>query len=328
MESDRKTYLVTGCAGFIANQVAHLLLRQGHQVVGIDNMNDYYDVTLKEFRLSKLATYEQFKFFHEDLENRAAVASIFDDYQFDAVINLAARAGVRFSLVEPTVYMTTNAMANLYLLEEMRTRGIKKYVLASTSSLYAGQPMPFVETSPVNTPLSPYAASKKSAEIMAYAYHHNYDLDVSIVRYSTVYGPASRPDMAIFRFIKWIDEDTPITLYGDGTQSRDFAFVDDIARGTIAAIEPTGYEVINLSGGNQPVSINSIIEKLGKIMGKKAKINQNPFHKADMKTTWMDISKAKKLLGWSPTVSLDEGLEKCVRWHAANQPWSGCIRIN
>ena len=233
-----KTYLVTGCAGFIANRVAQFLLDDGHHVVGIDNLNDYYDVSLKEHRLQVLQGADKFQFHQIDLEDRAAVSKIFDQHKFDAVINLAARAGVRYSMVNPTVYMTTNAMANLYLLEEMQQRGIQKYVLASTSSLYAGQEMPFVETLAVNTPISSYAASKKAAEVMAYSHHFLYGIDVSVVRYFTVYGPAGRPDMCVFRFIKWIDEGQPIELFGDGTQARDFTFVDDIARGTIAAIRP------------------------------------------------------------------------------------------
>ena len=325
MAEDTKTYLVTGCGGFIANRVAHLLLDAGHNVVGVDNMNDYYDVSLKEHRLAKLESFDNFKFYREDLENREILKTIFDADSFDAVINLAARAGVRYSMENPTVYMTTNAMANLYLLEEMQQRGIKKYVLASTSSLYAGQEMPFVETLAVNTPISPYAASKKAAEMMAHAHHHLYELDISVVRYFTVYGPAGRPDMCIFRFIKWIDEGTPIILFGDGTQSRDFTYVDDIARGTIAALKPVGYEVVNLGGGNQPVSLITIIEKLENLLGKKAKITNKPFHKADVKSTWADISKANDLLDWKPTVSLDDGLAACVDWHKENQPWSSQI---
>ncbi len=319
-----QTYFVTGCAGFIANRVASMLLEQGHNVVGIDNVNDYYDVSLKEHRLEKLQS-DRFTFYRKDLEDRATLRKIFDEHQFDAVINLAARAGVRYSMVNPTVYMTTNAMANLYLLEEMKDRGINKYVLASTSSLYAGQEMPFVETLAVNTPISSYAASKKAAEVMAYSHHYLYGIDVSVVRYFTVYGPAGRPDMCIFRFIKWIDEGTPIELFGDGTQSRDFTFVDDIARGTIAALKPVGYEIINLGGGNQPVSLNTIIAQLEDLLGKKARIETKPFHKADIKTTWADISKADRLLDWRPETSLDDGLQQCVAWHRDNQPWSSEI---
>lgn len=325
--TDSRTYLVTGCAGFIASQVTKQLLELGHQVVGIDNLNDYYDVSLKQHRLDALLTQSRFQFHKMDLEDRQAVAALFDSHSFDAIINLAARAGVRYSMVNPHVYMTTNAMGSLNLLEEMRNRSIKKYVLASTSSLYAGQQMPFTESLAVNTPISAYAASKKSAEMMAYSHHYLYGIDVSICRYFTVYGPSGRPDMCIFRFIKWIDEGMPIELFGDGTQSRDFTFVDDIARGTIAAIKPVGYEIFNLGGGNQPVSLNTIIEKLELLIGKKAIVENKPFHKADIKSTWADIRKADSMLDWRPTVSLDDGLAACVNWYLDNQPWSSQIKL-
>ncbi len=322
-----RKYLVTGSAGFIASQVAKQLLELGHQVVGIDNMNDYYDVSLKKHRLDALRSQSRFQFQQMDLEDRQAIAALFDSHSFDAIINLAARAGVRYSMVNPHVYMTTNAMGNLNLLEEMQKRSIKKYVLASTSSLYAGQEMPFTESLPVNTPISAYAASKKSAEVMAYSHHYLYGIDVSICRYFTVYGPSGRPDMAIFRFIRWIHEGTPIELFGDGTQSRDFTFVDDIARGTIAAIEPVGYEIFNLGGGNQPICLNTIIEKLELLLGKKAMVENKPFHKADVKSTWADIRKADKMLDWRPTVPLDDGLAACVNWYLDNQPWSSQIKL-
>jgi nucleoside-diphosphate-sugar epimerase len=325
-------YFVTGVAGFIASRVASLLLEAGHQVVGIDNMNDYYDVSLKQHRIDALhkqtGAAERFSFEPLDLEDRTGVADLFDRWgNFDAIVNLAARAGVRYSMVNPTIYMTTNAMGSLYLLEEMKQRGMKKYVLASTSSLYAGQEMPFTEELAVNTPISSYAASKKAAELMAYSHHYLYDIDVSICRYFTVYGPAGRPDMCIFRFIHWIDAGIPIELFGDGSQSRDFTFVDDIARGTIAAIKPVGYEIFNLGGGNQPITLNLIIEKLEQLLGKKAIIQNKEFHKADIKSTWADISKAGRLLGWRPQVSLDDGLAACVQWYQANLPWSRQIEL-
>ena len=325
MKKYPQTIFVTGCAGFIASRVVKFLLDDGHDVVGIDNMNDYYDVSLKQYRLEQLQASDRFTFYHDDIEDQKALKKIFDAHAFDSVVNLAARAGVRYSMVNPTVYMTTNAMGNLFLLEAMRERGIKKYVLASTSSLYAGQKMPFVETLAVNTPRSAYAVSKKSAEAMAYSHHLLYGIDVSVLRYFTVYGPAGRPDMAIFRFVKWIDSGTPIQLFGDGTQSRDFTFVDDIALGTIAAIKPVGYEIINLGGGNQPVSLRAIIQKMESLLGKKASIVNHPFHKADFRTTWADISKADRLLDWRPTVSLDDGLAQCVQWHQENLPWSAQI---
>ncbi|MBL8888504.1 MAG: GDP-mannose 4,6-dehydratase [Planctomycetaceae bacterium] len=325
-------YFVTGVAGFIASRVASLLVADGHQVVGIDNLNDYYDVSLKQHRVAALQKQagapDRFIFEKVDLEDRTAIAKLFDQHgNFDAIVNLAARAGVRYSMINPTIYMTTNAMGSLYLLEEMKQRGMKKYVLASTSSLYAGQAMPFTEDLAVNTPISSYAASKKAAELMAYSHHYLYGIDVSICRYFTVYGPAGRPDMCIFRFIHWIDQGVPIELFGDGSQSRDFTYVDDIARGTIASIKSVGYEIFNLGGGNQPITLNLIIEKLEKLLGKKAIIENKEFHKADIKSTWADIDKAGRMLGWKPQVSLDEGLAACVKWYRENLPWSAQIEL-
>ena len=298
----------------------------GHRVVGIDNLNDYYDVSLKRYRLKQLEA-DAFEFVRGDIEDRDALEALFTDYEFDAVLNLAARAGVRYSIENPHIYMTTNAIGSLNLLEQMRARGITKYVLASTSSLYAGQPMPFKESLPVNTPISPYAASKKAAEAMAYAYHHLYGIDVSICRYFTVYGPAGRPDMSIFRFIKWIDEGTPIELFGDGEQARDFTYVDDIAAGTILAIKNVGYEIINLGGGNEPVSLNTVISKLEACLGKQAVIDHKPFHQADITVTMADISKAKELLGWTPKVDLDEGLQRSIDWYTSNLDWVSNVSL-
>ncbi|MEC8863565.1 MAG: NAD-dependent epimerase/dehydratase family protein [Planctomycetota bacterium] len=317
------TVLVTGAAGFIANRVARDLAAE-HKVVAIDNVNDYYDVRLKEHRIEAL---DGIEFHRIDIENKAAMQPLFEENQFDAVVNLAARAGVRYSMENPHVYMTTNAHGSLNLLELMREFDVKKYVLASTSSLYAGQEMPFVESLAVNTPISPYAASKKAAEVMAYSYHFLFGIDVSVVRYFTVYGPAGRPDMSIFRFIQWIDQGVPIELFGDGSQSRDFTYVDDIASGTIAALKPVGYEIINLGGGNQPISMNTVIATLEDLLGKKAKINYRDFHKADLKSTWADISKANNLLGWEPKISLQEGLENSVKWYVDHQPWSSSLDL-
>ena len=317
------TVLVTGAAGFIANRVARDLAAE-HKVVAIDNVNDYYDVRLKEHRIEAL---DGIEFHRIDIENKAAMQPLFEENQFDAVVNLAARAGVRYSMENPHVYMTTNAHGSLNLLELMREFDVKKYVLASTSSLYAGQQMPFVESLAVNTPISPYAASKKAAEVMAYSYHFLFGIDVSVVRYFTVYGPAGRPDMSIFRFIQWIDQGVPIELFGDGSQSRDFTYVDDIASGTIAALKPVGYEIINLGGGNQPISMNTVIATLEDLLGKKAKINYRDFHKADLKSTWADISKANNLLGWEPKISLQEGLENSVRWYVDHRPWSSSLDL-
>ena len=320
-----KKYLVTGVAGFIASQVCQQLLDQGNQVVGVDNLNNYYDIRLKNWRLSQLKkslNAQNFTFIELNIEDQQKLNDLFtNECQFDAVLNLAARAGVRYSMENPHVYLSTNTEGTLNLLECIRTQECKKLVLASTSSLYAGQKMPFTEDLAVNEPLSPYAASKKAAELMAYSYHKLYQVDVSVVRYFTVFGPAGRPDMSIFRFIKWIDEGQPIELFGDGSQSRDFTYVDDIARGTIAAIQNVGYEIINLGSGRNPVSLTTIIEKLELLIGKQANIENKPFHIADIKETWADITKAKHLLGWEPQTSLDKGLEKSVQWYMDNRHW-------
>lgn len=320
-----KKYLVTGAAGFIASQVCRQILEQGDQVIGVDNLNDYYDVRLKKWRLDQLTSHpnaNNFRFVKLDIENQENLKELCrSEGPFDAVLNLAARAGVRYSMENPHVYLSTNAEGSLNLLECMREYGYSKFVLASTSSLYAGQKMPFTEDLAVNEPLSPYAASKKAGELMAYSYYKLYGFDVSVVRYFTVFGPAGRPDMSIFRFIKWIDEEVPIELFGDGSQSRDFTYIDDIAKGTIAAIKEVGYEIINLGGGRNPVSLNTVISKLEELIGKKAKIEHKAFHIADIKETWADIIKAKQLLGWEPKTTLDQGLENSVKWYMDNRDW-------
>jgi UDP-glucuronate 4-epimerase len=314
-----KTILVTGCAGFIGSKTTEILLKEGNNIIGIDNLNDYYDVRLKEYRLRELKKQSNFKFYQEDIEQIDILEKIFKKHKISAVINLAARAGVRASIENPHIYMTTNANGTLNLLEMMRKYNVKKMVLASTSSLYADQKMPFNEKLAVNTPISPYAASKKAAEVMAYSYHYLFGLDISVVRYFTVYGPAGRPDMSVFRFIKWIDEGKAIQLFGDGSQSRDFTYVEDIAKGTIKALKKVGYEIINLGGGKQPITINYLIKLIEKYVGKKATIDYKPFHKADLKETWADIAKAKKNLDWHPFINVEEGIKRTVEWYFQNK---------
>jgi UDP-glucuronate 4-epimerase len=304
--------LVTGAAGFIASRVCEMLLEKGEEVVGLDNMNDYYDVRLKEYRLGKLLKFPNFSFYKADIENLAELKPIFEAHSFRSVFNLAARAGVRYSMENPWVYLHTNTEGTLNLLELMKDFGVKKFILASTSSLYAGLPMPFKENLPVNTPISPYAASKKAAEAFAYTYHKQYGIDVSVLRYFTVFGPGGRPDMAPYRFVKWILEGIPITLYGDGTQARDFTYVDDIARGTLLSEKPLGYEIINLGGGKEPVTINQFIAWIEDLTGKKATINYQPVHSADMDYTMANIEKATRLLNWNPQVSTFEGIKQLI----------------
>jgi nucleoside-diphosphate-sugar epimerase len=332
-------FLVAGCAGFIASRVTEMLLEQGHVVVGVDNLNDAYDPRLKQWRLSRLHGDAGFGFVHLDITDRNALEGLFrgdadktrghpssslcppdvEERPYSAVINLAARAGVRASVKNPWVYYQTNCDGTLNLLELCRRYGVKKFLLASTSSLYgAHNPVPFREDADTNRPLSPYAASKKAAETLAYTYHYLHGIDVSVVRYFTVYGPAGRPDMSIFRFVRWIAEGEPLVLFGDGTQERDFTYVDDIARGTVAALKPCGYEVINL-GGDRPVRISAIIDQIAALVGRPPRIERRPAHPADVPATWADVGKARRLLGWSPQVPIEEGLRRCVAWYQENR---------
>jgi len=310
-----KKVLVTGAAGFIGARTVEKLREMNVEVVGIDNMNDYYDVSLKEERAKRIQS-AGCQFERVDIENKEALQTLFKAHKFDVIFNLAARAGVRYSMENPAVYMTTNAQGTLNILECMRESRVSKLVLASTSSLYAGQPMPFKEDLPVNTPISPYAATKKAAEVMAYTYHYLYKIDVSVVRYFTVYGPAGRPDMSPYIFSEALLKDAEIPVFGDGTQSRDFTYVDDIADGTILAAKSVGYEIMNLGGGNNPYTLNHMIELMEKISGKKAKVKFGKTVKGDMDVTWADISKAKTLLGWSPKIGFEEGLKKTLEWHS------------
>ena len=313
-----KKVLLTGAAGFIGAKTAELLLARGVEVVGIDNLNDYYDVRLKHYRLSHIKD-SRFQFIQMDIENKEALQELFKSHKFDVVFNLAARAGVRYSMENPDVYMTTNAMGTLNLLECMREHKVSKFVLASTSSLYAGQPMPFKEDLAVNTPISPYAATKKAAEVMAYSYHYLYGIDVSVVRYFTVYGPAGRPDMSPFIFADKIFKNEELPVFGDGTQSRDFTYVDDIAEGTILAAKNVGYEIINLGGGNNPFTLLQMIAMMEKFAGTKARLSLSDKVKADMDVTWADISKAKALLGWEPKISFEEGIHRLMKWHESHR---------
>ncbi|MBP9853842.1 MAG: GDP-mannose 4,6-dehydratase [Candidatus Omnitrophica bacterium] len=322
-----KTVLLTGAAGFIGSKTTEFLLADKTKVIGLDNMNDYYDVKIKQHRLQHLQKDKNFIFHKNDIENHAAIKKIFQQHKIDAVINLAARAGVRYSMINPYVYFSTNTQGTLNLLELCREFKIKKFVLASTSSLYAGQKMPFKENLAVNTPISSYAASKKAAEVTCYTYHYLYDIDITVLRYFTVYGPAGRPDMCMFRFIKWIDEGQPIELFGDGSQSRDFTYVDDIAKGTIKAMRKVGFETINLGGGNKPYKLTYVIKLIEKYLGKKVRIKQFDFHKTDLKATWADISKAKNILKWEPTIELEDGVKRCVQWYQDNKSWVKNVKL-
>jgi nucleoside-diphosphate-sugar epimerase len=325
--------LVTGAAGFIGSRVCALLQAQGVEVAGLDSFNDAYDVRLKDWRWAELEKLPGLELHRLDLGDRAGLRRLFETHAarhgggapFDAVANLAARAGVRASVENPSVYVEANITGSLNLLELCREFGVKKFALASTSSLYGqGLPTPYREDLNTDHPLSPYAATKKAAEAMAYTYHYLHGLDLSALRYFTVYGPAGRPDMAPFRFVQRIREERPITVYGDGTQSRDFTYVDDIARGTIAALRPVGCEAFNL-GSDQPLELNVLISLVEELTGRKAQIEYRPGHPADVPTTWADISKAGRMLGWKPETDFRTGLGKLVDWYEANRGWAAKI---
>jgi UDP-glucuronate 4-epimerase len=324
-------YLVTGVAGFIAARVSEILLDAGHTVVGLDNLNDAYDVRIKDWRLKRLLGRDRFTFHQFDIGKRDAILdqqSALYDQQFEAVINLAARAGVRQSVENPWVYYDTNVIGTLNLLELCKRNAIPKFLIASTSSIYGEDaPLPTPETYDSSHPLQPYAASKKAAEVLAYSYHSLYNIDVSVVRYFTVYGPAGRPDLAMFRFVQWISEGRPVRVNGDGLQSRGFTYIDDIARGTILALKPVGYEIINL-GGHETININDLIALTEELVGKKAQIVRGPANPADMRANHADVSKAGVLLGWEPHFGLREGMSRLVDWYNQEREWAKDIKTD
>lgn len=316
-------YLVTGAAGFIGWQVSKQLLERGDEVVGLDNMNDAYDVRLKEWRLGTLRDRDGFDYHAVDIEDREALDTLFGSAgSVDGVINLAARAGVRQSVANPWVYMSTNATGTLNLLDCCVRHDVGKFVLASTSSLYgADNPRPYSETANTDRPLSPYAASKKAAEAMAFTYHYLNGIDVSVLRYFTVYGPAGRPDMSLFRFVQWISEGRPVTVFGDGRQERDFTFVEDVARGTIAALRPIGYDIINL-GSDTPIVLADAIALVERYTGETASIRNVPRHPADVEATWANIDRARDRLDWEPATTFERGVERLVEWYNENRDWT------
>ena len=317
-------YLVTGAAGFIGARTSEFLIRDGHTVAGVDNLNETYDPRVKEYRLKRLQALPGFTFHKQDISLKSVIDH-FKDERFEGVINLAARAGVRASVKDPWAYVETNMIGTLNMLEVCRTTGTKKFIVASTSSIYGEDPpYPTPESASSSEPIQPYAASKKGAEAMTHAYHHLYDIDVSVVRYFTVYGPAGRPDLSIFRFVQWISEGLPVRVNGDGEQSRGFTYIDDIARGTILALKPVEHEVINL-GGHEVITINNLIKLIEDIVGKKAIVEYGPPDPADVRSNWADVTKAGELLGWEPQFDMRSGIEKLVEWYNTEREWASQI---
>ncbi len=319
--------LVTGCAGFIGSRVAVLLVERGHEVRGIDNLSDAYDVRMKNWRVDNLLGPGLVDWENGDITDRDSVDKLVSEFEPDAVINLAARAGVRQSIDNPWIYYDTNVTGTLNLLEACKDAGVSRFLLASTSSVYGDNKMPFFEDDPIGTLRSPYAASKKAAEDLCRLYRHLFDFDVTVFRFFTVYGPSGRPDMSIFRFVKWIAEGEPLQLNGDGTQQRDFTHVDDVARGVVMALDRRpGYETINL-GSDRPVELNTVITEIEAALGKTATIERHPFHPTDVPATWANISRARELLGWEPQVTLEDGIESAVDWYMENRQWAKEIEL-
>lgn len=324
--------LVTGVAGFIGSYVAHYLLERGDKVVGIDNLNDYYEVKLKKDRLerlgvkSKLSTstiYENFTFYHIDIANESSLEKLFIDYNFDVVCHLAAQAGVRYSLENPSTYIQSNIVGFANILELAKKSKIKHLVYASSSSVYGlNKKVPFSEKDNVDSPISLYAATKKSNELMAYTYSHLYNMPVTGLRFFTVYGPWGRPDMAYFLFVKAILNNEPIKVYNNGQMERDFTYIDDIVEGIIRVIDnkpkstmdSPPYKLYNI-GNSKPVNLLHFIETIEQSLGKKAIKQFKPIQAGDVTTTYANVDNLISDLGYAPKTQIDEGINKFIDWY-------------
>jgi nucleoside-diphosphate-sugar epimerase len=313
-------FLVTGCAGMIGARLVEHLVGRGNLVVGVDNARSRKLDPVQEWRLSRLLDLPGFQFHDADIRDRAALRRAFAGTALDGVFHLAARTGVRESAVDPEAYVATNVRGTHNVLEECRRHGVRKFILASSSSVYGNIERPFSEDADLGRPLSVYAATKRAAEALTRRHHERYALDATVLRYFTVYGVAGRPDMAVFRFVHRIVEGIPLTVYGDGSQRRDFTYVDDIVRGTEAGLRPLGFEVINL-GSDQPVSVLDVLREIEHLVGREARIEFAAPDSADAPETWAKIARARAVLGWSPEVTLACGLQRCIAWYLEHR---GC----
>lgn len=316
MNTKKGTILVTGAAGFIGFHVAKRLLERGDTVLGIDNMNRYYDVQLKKGRLAILRDFEQFVFYKEDIQNLDAMEKVFKEHDPRIICNLAAQAGVRYSLEDPFSYQKSNLEGFLNLLELARASGVDNFVYASSSSVYGNnKKIPFSVDDRVDSPVSLYAATKKANELMAHAYSHLYGIPCTGLRYFTVYGPWGRPDMALFLFTDAILNNRPIDVYNYGKMKRDFTYIDDIVDGTLAALDrAVPYEIFNLGNSNS-TELMDFIAALEAELGKKAEKNLMPIQPGDVPETSADIEKSRKLLGFSPRTPVREGIRNFVAWY-------------
>ncbi|MBW2614857.1 MAG: NAD-dependent epimerase [Deltaproteobacteria bacterium] len=316
MTENNQPILVTGSAGFIGFHLSRKLLDMGESVVGIDNLNPYYDVNLKRGRLEILKSYDNFAFFQEDIQNLQALRDIFREHRVDVICNLAAQAGVRYSLKDPFSYQKSNLEGFLNLLEVAREYGVRNFVYASSSSVYgSNKKVPFSVEDRVDSPVSLYAATKKANELMAHAYNHLYQIPCTGLRYFTVYGPWGRPDMALFLFTKAILANEPINVYNYGRMKRDFTYIDDIVDGTIAALKrPVPFDVFNL-GNSDTVGLLDFIAIVEEELGQTAEKNMMPLQPGDVAETSADIEKSRELLGFDPKTSLREGIRKFLSWY-------------
>lgn len=315
--------LVTGTAGFIGYHLAHKLLSSGHEVVGIDNLNPYYDVIIKEKRNANFEKYKNYKLFKEDLKNFEKINKIIENEKPQTIIHLAAQAGVRYSIINPWAYEASNTLGTLNIFECARQNKIKRVIFASSSSVYGNnKKMPFSEDDKTDTQTSLYGASKKANEVLAYSYHHLYGIETAGLRFFTVYGPFGRPDLALFKFCKNILKGQEINVYNNGDMKRDFTYISDIVDGIEACIfkKTLKYELYNL-GGDNPIGLMRFIELIEKNLKAKAKIKFLPMQPGDVKETWADVNKARKELGYNPKVKVEEGVKIFCDWFVQNKEW-------
>ena len=312
------TYLITGCAGFIGSHLAEKLLLEGNKVVGIDNFDPFYAREIKEHNLSVALSNQNFTFYEFDLKNTEALQSVCE--KIDIVIHLAAKAGVLPSIKDPIAYINDNILVTQNILNYCQSKSISKFIFASSSSIYGNnKSVPFSESDRVDEPISVYAASKKSCELLTYTAHHLYNIDVINLRFFTVFGPRQRPDLAIHKFVKLIDADQQISMYGDGSTGRDYTYIQDTIQGIVAASNfvlqnNNIYEIVNL-GNNQPVQLTQLIETIEKALGKTANIKQMPMQPGDVDLTFANIEKAKTLFSYTPVTSFAAGISQFVKWY-------------
>jgi UDP-glucuronate 4-epimerase len=307
--------LVTGGAGFIGSHLCEFLLAHGHSVVTIDNFNDYYDPRLKRRNIEPLLNRPGFTLVEADILNVERLQRLFGDFVFEVIFHLAARAGVRPSITQPLLYEQVNVQGTLHLLEMARLYNVTQFIFGSSSSVYGeNRKVPFSEEDPVDNPISPYAATKKAAELACYTYHHLYGLNITCLRFFTVYGPRQRPDMAIHKFTQLIAAGQKVPMYGDGTTQRDYTFITDIIDGIYRAFEPgAGYRIYNL-GESRTVELRTLIDLIAKNLGKEARIERLPMQPGDVPITYADISRAQRELGYRPQVSIEQGIHQFVEW--------------